>query len=175
MLSRLGLVALAGALAGCSVFGGEEEEQFAQVCPRVVVLKDTAKAVQFRGGGGQDITDIRFQADIADARWTCDYDDGTVNVSMQVSVLAERGPAAPDAKEARFEYYVAVADRDDRILNKGIFDVTLPFDNGRLRSASLDEVALSIPLKPGESGADRLVYLGFQLDRAQLEYVRDQR
>lgn len=171
MVKRLAAAGLTMAVAGCSVFGGGEDAA-PQPCPRVVVLQDTAKAVQFGEAGGRDITDIRFRGEIADARWVCDYDDGRIDMSMQVSILAERGPAAPDAQEARFDYYLAVTDRDDRILNKNVFDVSLPFGEGRLRSGSLDEVSLSIPLTAGENGDDRLVYLGFQLEADQVEYMR---
>lgn len=158
-------------VSGCGAFSRAEPP----VCPRVVVLRDTAQAVQIEPGA-KDVTGVRFLGRIADAQWACDADtdDGKryLDVALTVVIDAERGPAAPDATATAFDYYVAVADREQTILNKQVFRSDLPFPANRLKAGSKEELSIRVPLPGTSTGADYALLIGFQLDREQLEFQR---
>ena len=67
---------------------------------------------------------------------------------------------------------MGLADRQERIIAKRVFDVPVEFKSAA-RIEVVEEVAQRIGLKPGQVGTDFVILVGFQLDRDQLEYNRD--
>ncbi|GGB44151.1 hypothetical protein GCM10011505_26850 [Tistrella bauzanensis] len=164
-------IALAATTAGCGAFSRAEPP----VCPRVVVLRETSQAVQIVPGA-TDVTGVRFLGRIADAQWNCDADtdDGRryIDVALTLVIDVERGPAAPGDTGTAFDYYVAVTDRDQTILNKQVFRSDLPLPADRLKAAAQEELSIRVPLTAGTSGADYALMVGFQLSPEQLEFQR---
>ena len=160
------------ALAACAA----EESATAPACPTVVIVKDTADLTTFRPGPGRDLTDVVIDARLARFDGSCetDLDDdrsGQVNVDLQLIFEVERGPANADDR-GEFSYYVAVAERDGAILAKKVFETGFEFDDNRRRIGGIEELTQEIPLRPGELGEDFEIFVGFQLDREQLQYNR---
>lgn len=153
-------------LAACTKSGP------AKPCPRVAVLADAQRLVRFAPGGGRDLTDIRFEAEIGVRRGTCDYakKDTMLEVEMAVEIQAVRAPNA--GKQGEFEYFVAISDRSQRILTKQTFTATIPFDADRRAGGAIEELTQSIPLKPSQLGTEFEIVVGFQLSPDELAYNR---
>jgi hypothetical protein len=179
---RRATAALRPALAICAAIGlaacAGGESALAPPCPDIVVVRDIASATQFKPGAGRDLTDVVLEATIAGFDGFCETDldegeTGEVTVELRLVFSVSRGPANAERKGA-FSYFVAVADRNDNPVRKHVFDSEVEFPGNRNRIAPFEELALQIPLKPGENGADYNVLIGFQLTPEQLEYNRSQ-
>lgn len=143
-------------------------------CPDPVVLREAGRLVQFQDTG-RDLTDVTFEARIADVALGCevDEDDGkrTVEAELQILFQAEKGPANQSGR-ANFTYFVAVVDRDDKVLNRETFGVSMPMPGNQTQVESVDVLEPRIPLREGETGKSYTLYVGFDLSRDQLEYNR---
>ncbi|MFQ5467427.1 MAG: hypothetical protein ACE5DS_04755 [Kiloniellaceae bacterium] len=142
-------------------------------CPTVVSVKGADSLVRFNGLG-RDLTDVVFEAKLEGADIVCDYDDNVVEAEMRVGILAVHGPADKE-RMARFTYFVAVATRERKVLAREAFDMEIPFPGNRTRIMATDQITQRIPLKPGESGADYVVYVGLALTPEELRYNLDNR
>ena len=152
-------------VTGCGVFGNKR----ALPCPNFLVLGDAEKMTRFRAGPGRDITDVEFRAAIIDFRGTCQHTDSTVEAEFFIEIVVQRGPANR-AREASFEYFVAIPRFHPAPAGKKTFPVKVSFEDKATRLFYRDEITIEIPLASGEIGANYDVYLGFQLDSDQLEY-----
>ncbi|NBC34458.1 MAG: hypothetical protein GVY13_17420 [Alphaproteobacteria bacterium] len=181
------MLAFAVGLAGC---GGNGEEEAAAAaddppppapaerpapqptgCPRVSILSDAAQMVVFRPGPGRDLTDVALRGVIAGFDGGCEYFDGYVQVAMRLSLAAEQGPAAT-GDTAGFDYFIAIADPEGRVLSKEVFDTEVRFPPGGDQGGTVETLDYRIPLEEPAAGRFYRVLVGFQLTPAQLEYNR---
>src|SRR5690606_31119341 len=145
------LPALAAAmlLAGCqtTVFGSDQDTPSAAPppCPRIAVVPEAGRLTRFEGGG-RDVTNVLFEAEIQTPRSSCVYrDNGEIVVSMAVPIVVGQGPANRDGM-ARLDYFVAIARGEQRLV-KQVFDVTVEFEDNATRVGYLDELQQTIPLR----------------------------
>ena len=142
-------------------------------CPQVVAVSDASRLTKF-DPGGRDLTDIRFEAELENLQFTCEYEDGMIEGELTVRIAASRGPA--DANRlARLNYFVAVATLDRRVIAREEFDVAIPFPGNSTRGGVIEELTPRIPLEPGESGSDYTIYVGLDLTSEELEFNRQSR
>jgi hypothetical protein len=92
---------------------------------------------------------------------------------MQIQLIASRGPAATDDK-AMFNYFVAVARTDKTILSRDAFDTVIELPGNQTRNETVEEIEQTIPLAEGESGANIVIVVGFEMTPDELEYNRQQ-
>src|SRR5690606_8384462 len=94
--------------SGCETLGITEKNPVPP-CPPVLMLRDAGTLTRYAPGRGRDITDIDFQAEIADFRGTCEYNKERTEVDIVLNVVFSvlRGPADTD-RAAAFEYFVAI-------------------------------------------------------------------
>ena len=142
-----------------------------RVCPRVEILEYADQLTQFIPGPGRDITDIVFRGNFARYTGECEVDDEEVTVTLTLDFAVERGPSFR-GQPARFQYFVAIPQFHPRPEGKRTFPVTIPFDEGRSRALYRDEINIEIPLDRRERSRNYNIFLGFQLDKDQLEYNR---
>jgi hypothetical protein len=167
---------LAAGIAGAAVLSACAGEPDTRPCPQAVVLKDAARQVKFNGAG-RDLTDVLFEAKIEAGRMVCEYDDNELDVDLQVTVTAARGPADND-RLANIRYFVAVAqsdqaDRADQtVLARESFDIAIPFPGNRTRVSGLEEIGQIIQLPQGLDGRDYRIYIGLELSHDELDYNR---
>lgn len=167
------------AVVGCST---DEQPPPAQICPRISVLGNAEMLTKFAIGTGRDLTDVDHEVRIVDIRYGCTYtEDETDQPILAVAVApvftADRGPANSD-RQARFTYFVAIADPQRAILNKQMFDLQVSFPGNRSRvTVSPDDppVTIDIPPVAGRLGPDYHVFVGLQLTPDELEYNRRRR
>ncbi|MFQ5784049.1 MAG: hypothetical protein ACE5H8_04405 [Alphaproteobacteria bacterium] len=139
-------------------------------------MVDEAKQLTlFRPGPGRDLTDVRYESEIAGLAMQCEYDsDGFVDVDVDVDFTFSRGPAADDTP-GQFEYFVAITDPDGKIIAKRVFPLAPEFPELVLRIGVTEQLHQRIFLAPGKDASAHRIFIGFQLSRAQLEELRARR
>lgn len=170
---RVVLAAIVGsvvALSSCKIFVKEEPPP----CPRVSILADAAKLVQFRAGAGRDLTDIALKAELVNYHGSCFYDkdNQTMTLTLQVGIDAERGVALT-GDTATISYFVTVPEFFPQPAAKKILPVTLQFskNSNHLRVTDGD-VEIKFPIKSTKEMERYELFIGLQLDQAQLDYNR---
>ena len=137
----------------------------------MATVADAGRLTRFVGGG-RDVTDVNFEAEIQQLRSGCVYREREIVISMVVPIVVAIGPANQDGG-ARFNYFIAIA-RGDQILARSSFDVAVPFEDNQTRVGYVDEQELTIPLQGTELGNSYVVYVGFELTPAEMEFNRQQ-
>lgn len=155
--------------AACSSNGKDEAK--GPSCPKVGVLADAAKLVNF-AGSESSMSEIVYRAEIVNAAATCDIDDDRVDLALAIQVHAVRD-AAGGAAIYPARYFVAVVDKDERILAKKVFDLAIAFEGAqaqRVLRDSIDEIR--IPIENEEAAGTYQVLVGFELTPDQVIYNR---
>lgn len=158
------------ALAGCGTSNPEKAAAEAALrCPKVSIVRDLASVTQFRPGR-RDQTDIVSRAVLADYAGNCDYRKNGVTVNLNLTLVAERGPAM-QGNQANYRYFVAVTRPGEEVpVSKTEFDTTVDFPAGQNRAGNREELAPVIPLPEDANAKDWQVIVGFQLSEDQLRY-----
>ena len=148
-------------------------------CPDIVIVQDASELTQFLSGPGRDLTDVTLEARISDFRGFCETDveddrTGTVDVELQLLLVATRGPAAT-TRDATFRYFVAIADKKENILAREEFESSVSFEGNRNRIGFSEELAQNIPLKAGQLGDAFSIFVGFVLSDEDLKYNLNKR
>jgi len=167
------LMLIAGlGLAAC---GSRREDTRPPPCPRVGILGDANKGVQYREGQGRDLTDVTFETQLLDYNGDCRYEDdrAVVVVRFILQVAATRGPAATQ-NEALVPYFIAVVDKQQNVLAREDFVARVPFEPGRRRVVVGEELEQRIPLA-GRNTGELEILIGLVLGRDQLEKNRRDR
>jgi len=141
-------------------------------CPRAVVAADAGHLTRF-AAGGKDPSQVQFEAQIGDLTGDCGYDDTSIDVDMNVKIIATRGPA-DTAQAANFNYFVAIARTDKTIIAREAFDARIEFSGNQTRNGIVEEIQQTIPIQPGEPGTDFVILVGFEMTPEELEYSRKQ-
>lgn len=170
-LIALTAIVLAGLLSAC---GGNYQTRVPP-CPRVGILGDANKAIQYRDGPGRDLTDVTFETELIDFNGACKYEDkqATVVISFVLQIGAARGPAANQA-EAQVPYFVAVVDKQQNILSRNRFVARIPFKDGQRRVIVADEFEQVLPLQ-GRPTSEYEILVGLEIPQDQLNRIRQQR
>ncbi|MGE0256647.1 MAG: hypothetical protein AB7N54_11280 [Alphaproteobacteria bacterium] len=171
---------LLAALAATAIAAGcDQTKRQPPPCPAIVVVGETAELTQFRPGPGRDLTDVIAEGRIDRFDGFCETErkrDGTgeVSVELQLFFAIARGPANT-TRTATYEYFVAVADKSERILAKQTFSADVAFEGNRNRLTAFETLEQTIPLAANQDGGAFTVYVGFQLTPDQLDYNRARR
>ena len=162
-------VAAALLLGGCSWFKAKKPPP---PCPRISVLEDARRLVNFAPGGGTDLSAMVSDVRMVRAGGKCTYREEMVEVEMAVTVAARRGPA-DRSRQAPAKYFVAIMNPEEKVIAKRIFDVTLVFPVNVDAGSKTDTLVHKIPLNKGERGSRYRIITGLQLTPEQLQYNRD--
>ena len=162
-------LALALALAGCG-FGDQAPPP---PCPTAFPVAEARELTRF-AGQGRDLTDVLFEARVQDVALVCEYDDGVIEADLRVRIMAVDGPANR-GREVRLAYFVAIATLDRKVVAREEFELEVPFAGNRTRVVAVDEVSPRIPLRPGQTGADYVIYVGLALTPGELQYNQENR
>lgn len=161
-LAGLTAAVAVGLLAACS---GTKETR---ACPKVEVIDDLSRLVQFADGPGRDLTDVAYVARIQDVKSACEYDKSGVHVDMTVSILGDRARAGTKLRGSDVSYFVAITDPSHAIIAKKIFTSRLDFSDDKPATIN-DELDQYIPLPPLAAAADHSIIVGFQLTPEQID------
>jgi len=155
------------ALPACSYFR-KNDDNFKK-CPSVGMVSDAQ--------GWSDVpspTDWKARAQINEFDMKCKISKTEVIVQITPKVAAERNGEITDSMKQELPFFIAAMKGDD-IIEKKTENKAITFSS-RERMAK-DDFTLSIELPFNDDGtaADRSVFFGFQLDEAQLNYIRNLR
>jgi hypothetical protein len=168
-LVLIALATIAGMTAGCTSTPSTP-------CPGVSILGDASEITLFAQGRGQDLTDVAYRASIERVASNCDYTRAgdTVTSTVAVRLVATRGPAAQSSEET-FVFFVAVVDKDQKILARERFDSTFTFQANQRQAAAIEEIEQILPIRADLRGIDYEILVGFELTPEQLEFNRQER
>jgi len=140
-------------------------------CPTVTVLPNADNITIFQNGPGRDLVDVQFEGVIAPVSGECFYeaDDVALQIELILRIGAIKGPAARSQIQD-FPFFVAVAEKSKKILNKKVFISPIEIPAGRRRAAVQEEMVQRIPLPSGRSGRDYTIVVGFQLTSEQFKF-----
>ncbi len=169
--SFIAILAAVLALSGCSIFERDDDQP---PCPRVSILADTAKLVRFQPGEGRDVTDVETQAELTGYHGSCHYDKSkkVMNVSLEVGIDVERGPAA-QGRTANLSYFVAIPAfyPDPKAHAVMPVAVSFPVNAQGVRYTDTD-LQIFMPIPVVKDMPKYEIFLGLQLTPEELEYNR---
>jgi hypothetical protein len=136
-------------------------------CPTVLVLKGAERTAGYRPGANPRPADLEYLAVLTDLVSVCRYDDAGVDVGLRFNLIAEQGPAFATGP-LRLSYFVATLAPDQTVLSKNVFvsHVAFPAETGIAGNA--EQMTVRMPGVEPDAGAGYRVYLGFQLDDAEM-------
>lgn len=169
-------LALVLVLAGCGTSDGRVVSTIlgtaSRPCPPAVVVTDARHYIDM-APGPVTAESVRLAARINLPATTCDFEDDNIVVTLSVPISARRGPQlAVGSLEFDLRYFVAVTDRFGKMLGKRVFAATLGLGGDEETTSKLEHIQQVIPLKAGTDGSSFIIYVGFQLTRAQLDFNR---
>jgi hypothetical protein len=140
------------------------------LCPATLLLEGADRTTTYRDGADARPSEIRYLAVLRDLTSACRYYGGGtgagVDVDLTFNLIAERGPAMSGTEE--LTYFVATMAPDGRILAKDMLQSELAFANNEDRTGWSEDLTLRLPTVTPEEGGGYTLYLGFQLDDAEL-------
>jgi hypothetical protein len=162
------LVGLLG-LSGCGSLSSSSSKT-AVACPSAVVLRPLSNTAVFGRAPERRPDNVAFYGILSEADLKCDYTAGAMQITLDVVVVGERGPAtAGDAVD--LQYFVAATTPDQTILGKKPFAVHIAFAEGQKRAGVTDHIEDTIPLA-GNKGSDVNVLLGFQQSPEVVDFYK---
>ena len=136
-------------------------------CPTALLLEGAERTTAYRAGAEPRPDDLRYLALLTDLSSACRYVDEGVEVDLIFSLTAERGPAFASTPE-EVTYFIATLGPDGQILDKDEFPAELDFEEGYAGARWSQELTLLLPSVTPEGGGNYSLYIGFQLDNAEL-------
>lgn len=156
-------------LAGCA----SETEVSILTCPQVYLVEETTHYTDLAPGAGSDLLDVRYDARMTNVEWLCNFytDENRVEMEVRFGMRAMMGPAA-DSSQARFPYFVVVADPGGKIIAKQIFAIDIAFPGNALEVGHVESAIQKLTYASLARASEYTVYIGFQLSPDQLARVR---
>jgi hypothetical protein len=172
---RLGGTALLGLLlAACGTPSGT---QVPPACPTTLFLNGAERTAAYLPGPNPRPADLQHLAVLTDLASGCTYDDEGADVMLRFNVIAEQGPAHRDNGPVEITFFVATIGPEQQVLSKELFNATVAFPEGQQLGGTTQELTVRLPEVAPGAGEEYAVYLGFQLDDAEiqrrLEALRD--
>jgi hypothetical protein len=164
------VAALAAALlallpAGCGSSGAAGPQL---PCPTVLLLKGAERTADYRPGPGTRPADLRHLAVMTDLVSACRYDEAGVDVGLGFDMIAEQGPAYPGGP-LQLTYFVATVAPDQEVWSKELLTSEIMFPADQNLAGNSEQMTVRLPDVGPEAGAAYRVYLGFQLDDAEMQ------
>ena len=90
---------------------------------------------------------------------------------MNFPVLVEfrKGPANRDIQAAA-SLFAAVMNQKKQRLTQNVLSYRVNFNHNSPHASINDPITIEIPKRPDQTGRDFIIYLGFELNREELDY-----
>lgn len=156
-------------LTGCAALFGEDVQP---PCPQAVTIADARNMTAHRSGPGRDLTDVMVNGSIVGVATGCEYDDlGRVDATVDIDLELSLGPAA-QGNAGQWQYFVMVTNPDLEFVAKRVFTINLQFEQAVFRTRIQEAVTTAFDYAPWPDARKFRIFVGFQLTRDQLEYLR---
>lgn len=156
----------------------EKIEGIPSECPGVAVLPDTKSITYFDDPEGKPTGAMTARASLVDIKGGCDYTGNSVVVDLDMIMkgqISDKGRyEGRSDMEAfmTFPYFVAVMDPDGKMIDKKIMATAMRFKPSEDNLDHAEKITQTIPLTDVSKGSKYTITVGFQLNRAQLDYNR---
>ncbi len=158
------------ALGGCGVLGGNTTSPY--LCPTTAILEGPSELVRFVKGSARGPNDVSFRTKMKSVSGNCDVADKLITMDLAISMEALRGPANTKG-EADFAYFVAILNKDKKVLTRTRFPMIAKFKRDETKLDFAEAVTVTIPKKKEAMPEDYMVYMGFEMTPEELAYNRD--
>ena len=143
-------------------------------CPYVKVLYDAGRFVEFKDNR-EAATAVTYSGEIQGVSSSCTYKSADpIKVSVQMLFALGKGAQAPSDHKT-YRYWIAVTQRNQRVLAKEFFDLPVDFKAGQDR-AEVTETIRDITIPRADiktSGSNFEVLIGFDVTPAMAEFNRE--
>jgi len=153
------------ALAGC---GTSAPQPPPPVCPTALLLQGAERTASYSPGAERRPAALHHLAVMTNLASGCRFVEAGVDLDLAFDLIAERGPAFPGGA-VDLSYFVATIGPERQILSKQVFSSEIPFAGNEDLAGVSEQLTLRLPAVTPEQGQAYAVYLGFQLDEAELE------
>jgi hypothetical protein len=162
-------VALAALLlAGCAGDGTDAPSPQPPACPGALILQGAERTTAYAEGAAADPQAQRYLAVVTNLASACNYLEGAVDVDLAFDLIVERGPAL-EGDSVELTYFVATMGPGEEILAKQLLSSAIAFEAAERVAGSREQLTLRLPAVTPADGAAYALYLGFQLDGAELD------
>lgn len=172
MRAAIGAALIGPLLAGCGIFGAQVNmdlpKDAVQVCPPVGIVARTGTLTRF-AGEGRDQGDVEIRGTISGLSFKCEDTSDGVRAIIKFDVVVQKGPAAT-LNSVDLKYFVAISQESDALLDKRVYTTAHDFPPGQSSSAVREVLAVDMPVSDDKTTGGLEVLIGFQVDRAELEY-----
>ncbi|NBX66094.1 MAG: hypothetical protein EBQ96_03755 [Proteobacteria bacterium] len=147
-------------------------------CPGVEVLPDTKSITYFDDPMGKPTGALVARAQLIDIKGGCDYTANSVVVDIDMVMqgkITDKGryDGRRDLEAfMTFPYFVAIMAPDGKMIDKKIMATAMRFKPNIDDLDHAEKITQTIPLDNMALGPQYTITLGFQLNRAQLDYNR---
>jgi hypothetical protein len=156
-------------LAGCA--SSAPPPPPAPVCPSALLLDGAERTTSYRPGSERSPSALQYLAVLTHLQSDCRYSERGVDVELALDLIAQRGPAA-QSDQVQLTYFVATMGPDQQVLSKQLFDSEISFVEGEDLAGVAEKLTLRLPALTAEQASAYALYLGFQLDDAELKARR---
>ncbi len=160
----LAAAALALLLSACA---GSSSKPAAPACPTVLLLKGAERTATYRPGPNPRPADLEYLAVMTNIVTACTYTEDGADVALRFDLIGEKGPAYRSGP-LPLTYFVATIRPNEQVWNKQLFDTEVVFSEGAGRGGHAEEMTVQLPKVQAADGAGYRVYVGFQLDDAEM-------
>jgi hypothetical protein len=143
-------------------------------CPYVKVLYDAGRYVEFKDGR-EAASSVAFTGEIQGVASACTY-QSTDPIKVSVEMLFALGKGSQAASNSKtYRYWVAVTQRNTRVLTKEYFDLPVNFPAGQDRVMVTEQIQeITIPRAAiTTSGSNFEVLIGFDVTPQMAAFNRD--
>ncbi len=160
------------ALSGCSWLPFSSSSKPAQPCPEAVILRPLANSAVFAPGltGEPRPENVAFYGLLSEVDRSCEYSGDAVRMTLDVIVIAQRGPAAR-ANAVDLSYFIAVTGPGQQVISKRPFAVHIAFEPDQIRAGVTDHIVETIPLD-GRNGTNLTLLAGFQQSPQVVDFYK---
>ena len=141
-------------------------------CPIIRIDTNTASLSEFIASESLDETEnLAYKAEIYTFDGTCQFDDEGVEVTMNLDLLFNKGPAIA-LGEVDLLYFISIPRFYPNDFAKKIFNRKhiVKANDSAVSKLSEKNIKVFIPLDDNMTAAAYDIYIGFQLNDAQLKY-----
>lgn len=168
MRRAAGLAIAALLLTTCSSSRPGTPETLPLACPTALLLDGAERTSTYDPGADRRPSALRHLAVLTNLSSNCRFNDQGVDVDLAFDLIAERGPAFA-GNSVELTYFIATIGPDRQILSKQLFDSEIVFAGDEEVAGVAEQLTLRLPSITPDEGQDYGVFLGFQLDEAELE------
>lgn len=172
-----GQPAASGPVEGASAISSKQTASSTPfACPTVGIIEDLRSITIFENNERPSGNAIQGFARLEDFSGSCVYENGMVTVDLDVMFSGKKGNAARASRvketNIAFPYFIAFSDAQGNILNKEVFAVALRFSEGLNSTHQVEHLKPRIPMPDPSNGNRYQILVGFQLNKAQLNFNR---